>query len=88
MDQLVSKANTPPPAANDAAVRAPDLVARTRQEMLRLLDAMLKRETVFTVSFPEAKAALQTSLVYVDASSHMLLMACPPRWAWCPACSR
>jgi flagellar brake protein len=81
MDQLVSKATTPPPAANDAAVRAPELVARTRQEMLRLLDAMLKRETVFTVSFPEAKAALQTSLVYVDASSHMLLMACPPRWA-------
>ncbi len=78
MSQNITDTNAAPPIASAPSEPAP--LACTRQEMLGLLNGILEQALPITVVFPNSKCSLESSLIYIDEASHMLLMACPPQW--------
>ena len=78
MNPLVPNVTTEAPLALDPSEPAP--LACTRQEMLSLLNGILEQAVPITVVFQNSKCSLESSLIYIDESSHMLLMACPSQW--------
>lgn len=78
MNPIITSINAAQQIAPDPPEPAP--LACTRQEMLSLLNGILEQALPITVVFQNSKCLLESSLIYIDEASHMLLMACPPQW--------
>jgi c-di-GMP-binding flagellar brake protein YcgR len=63
-----------------ATVESTEFLVRSKTEVVRLLNEIKAQGTLMAISFPHAEFAAVTTLVYVDETSNMLLLECPPEW--------
>ena len=64
-----------------SAADTQDFLVRSKRDVLRLLNEMLVQDKPVSISLLNADCVVQSSLIYVDADSDTLLLACPPEWA-------
>lgn len=62
------------------AADSQEFLVRSKQEVLRLLNDMLDQSRPISMTFLNAGQVAVTSMIYVDESSQMLLLDCPPEW--------
>ena len=61
-------------------LEAPEFLARSRHEVLRLLNGAVSAGTLMSISFLHTEHVTVTSLIYVDEPNNMLLFECPDDW--------
>ncbi len=66
--------------APSAVAERPEVVVRSRQEIVRLLTGVMMEGALLSIRFPEAKQVVASPLIYVDEPNGMLLLECPPEW--------
>lgn len=64
----------------EAVMEAPDFLVRSRQEMVRLLNAIMEAGAPLSISFMNSESAAESTLIDVDEPGDRLMLECPPDW--------